>query len=188
MEITVPYQDRTLESPSLDRVRRLRRHLVRSLRDLRVAKHPDRLIQPYTAEPEGDVAAVLRAGCAACHGHCCLGGGEHAYLDERTMARVRRDRPDQDARGLIAAYVRDVAPMSYAGSCLFHGANGCTLDRALRADLCISYHCDGLTSFLRQAPAPSDVIIHAVRPGAASVRPGRNNAKVAPGREDETDG
>jgi hypothetical protein len=161
MEILVPYQDRPLEPPASERVRRLRRHLVESLRDLRKVKRPERLIQSPPPAPEADTAAVLRAGCAACQGDCCLGGGEHAYLDERTMARVRRDRPDLDARGVIAAYVRDVAPLSYAGSCLFHGERGCTLDAGLRADLCGRYFCDGLMAFLRAPVAISEVTIRA---------------------------
>ena len=94
------------------------------------------------------MAAVLRAGCAACQGQCCLGGGEHAWLDERTMARVRRERPELNSRALIAAYIRQVASLSYAGSCLFHGVGGCTLEPELRAELCSSYYCNGLQSFL----------------------------------------
>ncbi len=158
VEITVPHQNRPLEPPSPERVRRLRRHLVESLRDLRAAKRPDRLVQPRTPQPDGDVAAVLRAGCAACQGHCCLSGGEHAWLDERTMARVRRERPELNARKLIAAYIRQVADLSYAGSCLFHGAAGCTLNPELRAELCSSYYCNGLQSFLNRPPRQSQNI------------------------------
>ena len=150
IEVTVPYQDRPLERPLPDRLRRLRRHLLEALRDLRAAKRPDRLIQPHPPDPPEGVKAILQASCAACQGHCCLGGGEHAWLDERTMARVRRDRPDLDARGIIAAYVRQVAEFSYAGSCLFHGSAGCTLDATMRADLCSSFYCDGLKAFLRR--------------------------------------
>ncbi len=167
IEITVPYQDRPLEPPSPERVRRLRRHLIELLRELRAAKRPDRLIQQRAPQPGGDDAEVLRAGCAACRGHCCLRGGEHAWLDERTMARVRRDRPELGARGLIAAYVGQVARLSFAGSCLFHGAAGCTLDAALRAELCFSYYCDGLQTFLRrpsyQRRQPARVVIRSSR-------------------------
>ncbi len=172
VEITVPYQDRPLEPPSAGRVRRLRRHLVDSLRDLRAAKRPDRLIQPPEPPHPRDVAAVLQAGCAACRGHCCLGGGEHAYLDERTMARVRRDRPDLDAAAVISAYVRQVAPLSFQNSCLFHGPDGCTLEPALRSHLCSSYHCNGLTAFLRRGAASGPVVIRATarRPPAGSGR------------------
>ena len=91
---------------------------------------------------------------------------EHAWLDERTLARVRRDRPELNGRALIRAYLRHVADQSFAGSCLFHGAAGCTLDPALRADLCFSYYCDGLKTFLRQVAADGTrpVVIRAARP------------------------
>lgn len=83
------------------------------------------------------------------------------------MARVRRDRPELDARSLTRAYVRQVAPLSYAGSCLFHGSAGCTLDPTLRADLCSSYHCNGLQAFLRRPPEPAiaRVVIRPVATG-----------------------
>jgi hypothetical protein len=166
IEITVPYQNRPIEPPSPERVRRLRRHLIESLRDLRAAKRPDRLIQQRAPQPGGDDREVLRAGCAACQGHCCLGGGEHAWLDERTMARVRRERPELDGPRLIAAYVGQVARLSYAGSCLFHGAAGCTLDATFRAELCFSYFCDGLRAFLNRPqdqPTTARVVIRSSR-------------------------
>jgi hypothetical protein len=152
--VTVPLLNETLEPPPPVRVRALKRHLVQSLRDLRAAKRPDRLIQKTTPEPAGFTAGVLRAGCATCQGHCCKGGGDHAYIDERTMARVRRDNPDLDASAIIGHYLARVAPLSYRGSCLFHGPDGCTLGRGLRAELCNQFYCDGLRNFLRR-PEPS---------------------------------
>jgi hypothetical protein len=163
-EITVPHQNRPLETPSPERIRRLRRHLIESLRDLRRAKRPDRLIQQPAPTLPDPVKTALQAGCATCQGHCCLGGGEHAYLDDRTMARVRRDRPDLDVRGIIQAYVRHVARLSYEGSCLFHGAAGCTLDPSLRATLCSTYYCDDLTLLLRSPIDPARVVFRATAP------------------------
>lgn len=161
--VAVPAQDSPLVAPTPDRVRALKRHLVESLRDLREAKHPERLIQKRTAQPEGFAAEIVRAGCTACRGHCCKGGGEHAYLDERTMARVRRDNPDLDAAAVIALYVGSVATEGNAGSCLFHGAAGCTLAKPLRAELCNTYYCNGLWDFLKMRPLPTDVEIVAKR-------------------------
>jgi hypothetical protein len=163
--VSVPLHDTALEPPAPERVRRLRRHLIEAMRALREAKRPDRLIPRATAEPEGFTAEVLRAGCATCQGFCCKGGGEHAYIDERTMAHVRRDRPELDARQLIRCYLDALAPLSYAGSCLFHGAQGCTLPRSLRAELCNSYYCDGLRDFQRRADAPAQVVVVAARNG-----------------------
>src|SRR5579871_5782859 len=101
--LVVPHQDRTLTPPSRERIRRFRRHLIECLRDLRKAKRPDRLIQKPVPSPAEEAVPTLQAGCAACRGFCCLGGEDHAYLDERTMAQVRRDRPELTERGVIAA-------------------------------------------------------------------------------------
>jgi hypothetical protein len=162
-EVVVPLQDTPLAPPDPVRLRQLRRHLVEAMRDLREARRPDRLIQPRSDEPTGFPAAVLREGCTQCRGACCRGGGEHAYIDDRTMARVRRERPELDAAAVIRLYVQAVAPLSYAGSCLFHGPAGCTLPRPLRAELCNSYYCNGLRDFLRSWPEPATVRVVARR-------------------------
>jgi hypothetical protein len=165
LAVTVPLQDSPLEPPSRDRIRKLRRHLVEAMRDLREAKQPELLIQRPDAEPDGFAAEVVRTGCATCRGFCCKGGGDHAYVDERTMARVRRDLSELDARAVIRRYVEAVAPLSYRGSCLFHGERGCNLPRSLRADLCNSYYCKGLQDFLLRDPRPTTVLIVATRNG-----------------------
>jgi hypothetical protein len=161
--VTVPLHDADLAAPEPDRVRKLRRHLIEALRDLRVAKRPDRLVQPPTPEPHGFAATVLREGCTQCQGHCCRNGGEHAYIDERTMARVRRDHPDLDARAIIRMYIEAVAPAGYRGSCLFHGREGCTLPKPLRAELCNSYYCSGLSNFLQWGEFETPVVVAAQR-------------------------
>jgi hypothetical protein len=75
------------------------------------------------------------------------------------MARVRRDRPELDAQALLRIYVERVPAVAYQDSCLFHGKLGCTLDRSLRADVCNSYFCGGLSAYLKtDAPAPTMVI------------------------------
>ncbi len=163
--VTVPLLNETLEPPPPARIRALKRHLVQSLRDLRTARRPERLIQKMTPEPVDFSATVLGAGCATCQGHCCKGGGDHAYIDERTMARVRRDNPELNAGSVIGLYLARLAPRSYKGSCLFHGATGCTLGRALRAELCNTYYCNGLQDFLKLPEVPERVQIIASRNG-----------------------
>jgi hypothetical protein len=163
--ISVPLLHETLDAPPAARIRALKRHLIQSLRDLRIARRPERLIQKPTPEWVGFAADVLTAGCATCQGHCCTGGGNHAYIDERTMARVRHDNPDLDARAIIGLFLAKLAPRSYRGSCLFHGPTGCTLGRALRAELCNAYYCNGLQAFMKREPEPDRVQIVAARNG-----------------------
>jgi hypothetical protein len=165
IRVTVPLLDETLEAPPRHRVRALKAHLIRSLRALRAARRPDKLIQRPAQRPTGFTATVLAAGCATCRGHCCKGGGEHAYIDERTMARVRRDNPEHDASGIIRLYLARLAPVSYRDSCLFHGPDGCTLDGKLRAELCNAFYCNGLRDFMNRAPTPDRVQIVAARNG-----------------------
>ncbi len=64
------------------------------------------------------------------------------------MGRVRRARPTLDARTVLQLYVERVPAMGYEDSCLFHGKQGCTLDRSLRSDLCNAYFCGGLQTYL----------------------------------------
>ena len=163
--VTVPLLNESLEPPPPARVRALKKHLIQSLRDLRSARRPEKLIQTSAPEPTGFTAEVLNAGCATCQGHCCKGGGEHAYIDERTMARVRRDHPGLDAGKIIDLYLARLAPSSYRLSCLFHGPLGCTLGRPLRAELCNAYYCNGLRDFLKLSPKPGLVQIVARRGG-----------------------
>ena len=154
-----------LVPPSPARVRALKRHLIESIRDMREARHPERLVQKRGEQPEGFAAEVLRAGCTQCRGNCCQGGGDHAYLDDRTMARVRAENPDLEAGAIIGLYVRSVATEGYESSCLFHGRFGCTLAQPLRAELCNAYYCNGLRDFLRMKPLPEKVEVVASRKG-----------------------
>jgi hypothetical protein len=157
-QIDVPGQRVALEPPSPARVRALKRHLIESLRDLAAARRPERLVQKRQPEPGGQTAEVLRQACAHCAGSCCMAGGTHAFIDERTLARVHAEQPTLTARALLGAYVTSVAPLSYRGSCLFHGPLGCSLDRPLRAELCNAYYCNGLQTYLDHPAPPGSVV------------------------------
>src|SRR5262249_12520054 len=152
--VTVPLNNRALAPLDPERVSRLRRHLVQSLRAMRTMKRPVESASPLRPQPDGVVGKVARAACALCRGYCCKGGGDHGYLDERVMARVRQAQPELDARAVMRLYVERVPQAGYAGSCLFHGVTGCTLDRELRSDVCNSYFCSGLEQFARNFETP----------------------------------
>lgn len=158
--IRVPGQRTALSPPAPDRVRALKRHIVESLRDLAAARRPERLVQKRGPEPDGFAAAVVSGVCGHCRGACCMSGGTHAFLDERTFARLCRERPGLTARGIVTMYAAAIAPEGVAGSCLYHGPRGCTLSRGLRAELCNAYYCDGLDRFLKhQASRPGPVTV-----------------------------
>ena len=154
--VIVPYNSKPLGPNGPERKWRLRKHLVASLRALRTMKG-----DPSPARPElqGFAARVARTACNMCKGYCCKGGGEHAYLDERVMARVRQARPELDARAVMRLYLDRVPEVGYEGSCLFHSEKGCTLDRSLRSDVCNVYFCDMLGAFVQNVEKATSAIV-----------------------------
>jgi hypothetical protein len=157
--VTVPLNKRALAPMEPERVWRLRKHLVQSLRAMRTMKRPVESASPLRPEPHGFIGKVARAACSLCRGYCCKGGGDHGYLDERVMARVRQAQPNLDARAVMRLYVERVPAAGYAGSCIFHGLEGCTLDRGLRSDVCNSYFCNDLGKFVKGETPTSAVVI-----------------------------
>jgi hypothetical protein len=169
--VMVPLNRRALVPRDPERVRRLRKHLVQSLRAMRVMKRPVESASPLRPEPEGFLGTVARAACGLCKGWCCKGGGEHGYLDERVMVRVRRAHPELDASAVIRLYTERVPASGYAGSCIFHAESGCTLNRSLRSDVCNSYFCTGLGNLVKTGQAPAKAIIVATQDGETVMSP-----------------
>ena len=129
-------------------MRRLRKHLVVTLRSLRTTKEPEHSVSPLRPEPEGFAARVARTACSLCKGWCCTNGADHAFLDQGTIARAHRARLPLDVRAVLRLYIDRVPEVGYEGSCIFHGKQGCTLDRSLRSDVCNSYFCGGLQVYV----------------------------------------
>ena len=148
LPVMVPRNDKAVVPISSERVRRLRKHLVVTLRALRRMKNPEHSVSPLRTEPEGFAGRVARTACSLCKGWCCGNGEDHAFLDERTLARVRCARPALDVRATLRLYVERVPEVGYRNSCIFHGKQGCTLDWSLRSDVCNSYFCGGLLAYL----------------------------------------
>ena len=72
---------------------------------------------------------------------------------------------------LIKLYAGRVPIEGYQGSCIFHGRNGCTLDRSMRADVCNSYFCRGLSDYVRSRATPEPTIVIAGDGDATQVSP-----------------
>ena len=64
----VPLNRRALVPNEPERMRRLRKHLVQSLRAMRTMKKPVESASPLRPEPEGFVGKVARAACTLCRG------------------------------------------------------------------------------------------------------------------------
>jgi hypothetical protein len=129
--VMVPRNDKALVAILPERVQRLREHLIQQLGDLRVAKHLDRIASPERPEPAGFFATVARSACSLCKGWCCRNGNDDAFIDDRTLARVRVAKPELTERALLRLYLDRVPALAYQDSCIFHGKQGCTLPRSM---------------------------------------------------------
>ena len=155
----MPRNGKPLVAVSAGRVQRLREHLIGILKDLRKANHLERFASPLRPEPTGFPALVARSACSLCKGWCCRNGDDDAFLDDRTLARARLDRPDMTERALLHLYLGRVPPVAYRDSCIFHGKAGCTLDRSMRADVCNTYYCGGLGAFMKSQASPAPTVV-----------------------------
>jgi hypothetical protein len=160
LPVMVPRSDRVLVQTPPERVRRLRRHLVVTLRASRKTKDTKRPeLKSPPAEPQGFAARVAGTACGLCKGWCCKNGDDDAFLDEPTLRRVRQARPALKAHAVLRLFIDRVPPDAYQGSCIFHGKQGCTLDRSLRSDICNSYFCGGLQSYLSGGDVTTPAVV-----------------------------
>jgi hypothetical protein len=151
--VIVPRNDRSLVPTSPDRVRSLRKHLARLLSSMR-DNEPASLVR---TGPGGFQARVANAACELCRGWCCRGGGDDGFLDESTLARVPRSLVNSDE--VVEMYVERVPDIVYENSCIFHGSEGCTLDRSMRSDTCNAYFCGGLHAYMESAEPEAPTIV-----------------------------
>src|SRR5712671_862190 len=159
LPVMVLRNDKATVPISAERVRRLRKHLIVTLRALRKLKSPEHSVSPLQAEPEGFASRVARTACSLCKGWCCRNGKDNAFLDEGTMARVRCAKSALDVRAVLRLFVERVPEVGYEDSCIFHGKQGCTLDRSLRSDVCNSYFCGGLQVYMTGGDAVTPAMI-----------------------------
>jgi hypothetical protein len=144
-----------------ERKESLRDYLQEQLAELS-KKRRFRKSAPAEAEDVALDARSLERLCAACRGHCCRTGGEHAYLSPRTFKRVLEARPGLGGDALIELYLDHVPARSYARSCIFHTASGCALPRELRSETCNRFFCSGIDAMKQRASAHPERAILAV--------------------------
>lgn len=155
--VVVPANIRPCVPLSPERLEDFRSHLRRVIGE---AQPPDdsagEMPQPPRARPLEELPpmTVLHA-CTTCRGRCCLGGAGHAFLRAQTITDFwqRHSSLSQDA--IEAEYLAHAAPRGYADSCVYHSESGCSLPRDMRADICNSFHCEGLRQGLETEPGPS---------------------------------
>lgn len=145
-------ETRTSRLPE-SRIRRVRDH-VRELVDIvEKRRKSGRSLRGVVDDRDSAAdasAAALGQACASCRGHCCLTGGDHAYLDSTDVERFWATRPKASAASIVRAYVAALPERTYSGSCVFHATGGCTLPREMRGNLCNVFLCDGTRELRRR--------------------------------------
>lgn len=155
LPVMVPRSEKRLVAMPADRIQRLHAHITKTLDELRQGDAP----APMRPEPAGFAIEVVRAACTLCRGWCCRNGGDDAFLDAPTLARIHHAQGLPAIATTARVYVDRVPPMGYEGSCIFHGSHGCTLDRAMRSDVCNAYFCGGLQAYLSAGETAGPTVV-----------------------------
>jgi hypothetical protein len=159
LPVMVPRSDKRLVPLTPERIERFGKHMREALLDLGKARRLARLAAPVTPEPAGFPVVVARAACSLCKGWCCRNGGDEAFLDDRTLARLRLANPEITDQAIMRLYLARVPEAVYQDSCIFHGKRGCTLDRSMRANICNTYFCGGLRAYMRGHANPEPTVV-----------------------------
>ncbi len=107
---------------------------------------------PKATTPLDD--ASLLAVCGTCRGTCCKAGENHAFLTRSVLSRVKREQRIATDASLLASYLDRVPQDARQGSCIYHGAQGCALPRAMRSETCNRFICYPLKQLGRDYSRP----------------------------------
>lgn len=148
LPVAVPLLDRPMV-PLGDADRRLMaEHLDRIVADSFAAGLPDQ-IAPGRDDREAPVSRYVAAACATCKGACCEVGRTYlAFLTAETITQYRRHVPRLSPGQVRERYLERLPDAIAEGSCYFHGASGCTLDREQRDDVCHRHLCQQIRTQL----------------------------------------
>lgn len=99
------------------------------------------------ADPEN---ALISAGCATCQGSCCKqGAANNAFLTDDLLRYFILKTPELTPNIIRSTYLDALPDVSVKDACVFQGAQGCVLDRSLRANTCNSFHCHDVIAMLQ---------------------------------------
>ena len=142
--LVVPANTRRLTALPPRRREAFRGHLQSILDDATQRGVFSRVAPAVTSEPDAaQPPAQFAAACSACRGHCCSGGGDHAYLDLDSIRRYVA-RSGRSSQAVLQAFMRRLPATSYQDSCVFHAGTGCTLPREMRSAVCNTFYCHAL--------------------------------------------
>ncbi len=132
----------------------LRRCLAEARASLAAQSPAEPRASPVPGEPQRTArehaeAAVLLAGCAACRGRCCRQAKDHAFISADQMMVLLQRNPGVTDDAIVARYLSHAGEVTLTHGCVYQSQQGCTLDPALRADICHRFLCNGLTTLQR---------------------------------------
>lgn len=164
--IVVPANRRSLMSPPLERVAKLRGNLWQLAHAVVTeADSPEastRLLLAATANQKSEEALeaeqadttydiLVGRACSTCLGFCCFAGGEHAFLKHSDVRRAMQDHHLTDADSLVEHFLSYVPEQSVENSCLFHGEAECGMPRRMRSDMCNTTLCPSLVNLYQKS-------------------------------------
>jgi len=153
--LIVPGTDAMVGNLPEKRRAKFRDYLLETIAEAFSRRRASKASRPDRTKGNAGIAEMLAAACATCRGHCCRTGGEHAYLDAKTIRRVLAGTPSSTPSSLLETYLAALPAKSVRGSCVFHGSAGCTLPRRLRSHVCNDFFCGPVDRWLA-SPAASE--------------------------------
>lgn len=185
LRAVVPYQDKPLAPQPAARRAAFAAHLETILAEAWAEGAPA-LNLAARASAEAPEPPLMDAGCATCQGSCCALGADTGFLVWTDIQRQRQRAPEATAEQIGALFLGHLPEQSVSGSCIYHGARGCTLPRTLRNDQCNRFHCKSLKLLAEgwaAIPEPRGAVLVAADRGApravATYDPGAGWSLVA---------
>ena len=146
----VPYQNDPLVALSNDRRSRFETHLNAIIDRAFDGTSVNTSFTLFSreADPENP---LISAGCATCQGSCCkLGGVNNAFITDDLFRYFIHRTPELTPEIIKSTYLDALPDVSVKDACVFQGAQGCVLDRSLRANTCNSFHCHDVITMLQK--------------------------------------
>jgi hypothetical protein len=144
--LVVPHRLRSIEELPAQRRRAHLQFLAKLVVEALQDRKPSQAPGTEESQESGVRApiALAAAVCTVCAGACCHRGGDQAFLDAAAVMRFMAANHDPAPSGVVRVYAAHLPELSFAGSCVYHTLDGCTLPRSLRASICNNYRCRGL--------------------------------------------
>ena len=103
-------------------------------------------------EQSPELQAICDTMCSMCKGGCCADGKEHAYISPVIIRRQMDANPELQEEDILATYISNIASKTALNACINQTETGCALPRELRADICNSYFCGPISSYIKNMP------------------------------------